>query len=102
PRPDKKILLSIIKQHDEMTIYAALPELGHPTSSVGPSEYHGFIIRHKLEGEEKYQTVVSTRLHHTLFFDHADEGKRVLISAAWVNPRLEPGPWSDEISEIIG
>ena len=22
--------------------------------------------------------------------------------AAWVNPRFEPGPWCEEISEVIG
>jgi hypothetical protein len=60
------------------------------------------MLRYKKEGDADYKTVVSTRLHHTLFFERDDEGKRVTLSAAWVNPRLEAGPWSDEISEVIG
>jgi hypothetical protein len=53
-------------------------------------------------GGDAWQTVVSTRLHHTIFFEHDDEGKRITLSAAWVNPRFEPGPWCEEISEVIG
>jgi hypothetical protein len=41
-------------------------------------------------------------LHHTLFFEPEEEGKRILLKAAWVNHRMEAGPWSNEISEIIG
>jgi hypothetical protein len=103
PRPTEQLVLTTKKQHDEITVYAARPEQDHPTASVGPVHYHGFALRYKLEGEgEVEKTVISTRLHHTLFFDRADESKRVTLSAAWVNPRLETGPWSDEISEIIG
>lgn len=32
----------------------------------------------------------------------ADETKRVILSAAWVNPRLQPGPWSNDVTEVIG
>jgi hypothetical protein len=85
-----------------MTLYASRPEQVHPTATVGPTHYHGFMIRYRIEGSEHWQSEVSTRLHHTLFFDHADRGKGVTFTAAWVNPRLEPGPWSDEITEIIG
>jgi hypothetical protein len=102
PRPADQIVITVRKQHDEMTVYAARPEHDHPTAGVGPVHYHGFMLRYKFEGADKYQTLVSTRLHHTLFFEQADEGKRVFLSAAWVNPRLEPGPWSEEIPEIIG
>jgi hypothetical protein len=102
PPPTDELVLSVLRQHDEITLYAARPEHDQPTASVGPSKHHGFMIRYKKEEDTQYQTVISTRLHHTLYFDHTDEGKRVFISAAWVNPRLEPGPWSNEISEIIG
>ena len=102
PRPDKQPVLSIVKLHDEFTVYAAQPEHDQPTAGVAPARYHAFMIRIRHEGEDSYQTVVSTRLHHTLFFERTDEGKRIFISAAWVNPRLEPGPWCEEIPEIIG
>jgi hypothetical protein len=101
PPPEEKTVLSLVQNHDAITVYAARPEHDHPTAAVGPKHYHGFIIRYKIEGDAKYQTEVSTRLHHTIYFDRADAGKRVFISAAWVNPRLQPGPWSDELTEII-
>jgi hypothetical protein len=103
PRPTEQLVLTTKKQHDEITVYAARPEQDHPTAGVGPAHYHGFALRYRVEGEgEVEKTVISTRLHHTLFFERADEGKRVTLSAAWVNPRLETGPWCGEISEIIG
>jgi hypothetical protein len=103
PRPAEQLVLTTKKQHDEITVYAARPEQDHPTAGVGPTHYHGFALRYKMEGEgEVEKTIISTRLHHTLFFERTDEGKRVTLSAAWVNPRLETGPWSSEISEIIG
>ncbi|MDR2119915.1 MAG: hypothetical protein LBP64_03450 [Tannerella sp.] len=43
----------------------------------------------------------STRLHMTLLFDEADEGKHVTFTAAWINPRLQHGPWSDAIKVLI-
>jgi hypothetical protein len=103
PRPEDRLVLTTKKQNDEITVYAARPEQDHPTDGVGPKRYHGFALRCRLEGEgEVEKTIVSTRLHHTLFFERTDEGKRVFFSAAWVNPRLETGPWSKEIFEIIG
>ncbi|MDR0614509.1 MAG: hypothetical protein LBF82_00850 [Lactobacillales bacterium] len=103
PRPAEQLVLSVKKQHDEITVYAARPEQDQPTAGVGPAHYHGFALRYRVEGENEVEkTVISTRLHHTLFFERTDEGKRVFLSAAWVNPRLEEGPWSGEISEIIG
>jgi hypothetical protein len=37
-------------------------------------DYHGFMIRYRKEDDTHYQTVISTRFHHILHFDHADEG----------------------------
>jgi hypothetical protein len=102
PRPVEELTLSVRKQHDEITVYAARPEHGHPDSSVTAPPYHGFALRYRIEGETVEKSVFSTRVHYTLFFDRADEGKRIFLSGAWINPRLETGPWSVEISEIIG
>ena len=102
PRPTDPPGISVRKLHDEIIVYAAQPEHDQPTAGVAPARYHGFILRHKMEGDEKYETTISTRLHHTLRFEQTDEGKRIFLSAAWINPRLEPGPLCEEISEIIG
>jgi hypothetical protein len=102
PRPEEAPVISVRRLHDELTVYVAQPEHDQPTAGVALRQYHSFMLRYKFEGDADYKMVVSTRLHHTLFFERDDEGKRLSLSAAWVNPRLEPGPWSDEISEIIG
>jgi hypothetical protein len=101
PPPADKLVMSLDAQDDELTVYVARPEHDQPTSTVAPERHFGFILRYKMEGDADYKTVVSSRLHHTLYFEHADEGKRLFLSAAWVNRRMEPGPWSKEISQVI-
>jgi hypothetical protein len=91
-----------VRQHDEITVYVARPEHDQPTQGVKPTKYHSFKLRWRYEGETADRFELSTRLHYTLRFDREDETKRVILSAAWINPRLEAGPWSEDISEVIG
>jgi hypothetical protein len=42
-----------------------------------------------------------TRLHYTLIFTDAEEGKHIRIQGAWINPRIQNGPWSEEVRELI-
>jgi hypothetical protein len=102
PRPDEAPMVLVVKQHDEMTVYVSRAELGHPTQSSKLNRYHGFKLRWRFADETASHIEMSTRLHCTLHFDRADETRRIVMSAAWVNPRLEEGPWSEDITEIIG
>jgi hypothetical protein len=102
PRPDDAPLLKVVKQHDEMTVYVTRSELGHPARSATLKKYHGFKLRWKFEDETAFRTEISTRLHFTLHFGREDETKRVILSAAWVNPRLEEGPWTEDLAEVVG
>jgi hypothetical protein len=102
PPPKEMPGLSVKKVHDEMIFYVARPEHDQPTSGVGLPHYHGFKLRWKYDGATEWHEVVSTRLHATLYFDHDDEGKRIIFMAAWVNPRLQEGPWTTEMTEIVG
>jgi hypothetical protein len=102
PRPAEAPVITTTKQHDEITVYVSRPEHDHPTHSVTESGYHGFRLRYKKEDETELHVETATRLHLTVHFERADEGKRVTFAAAWINPRLEEGPWSPDISEIIG
>jgi hypothetical protein len=102
PKPGEAPLTKIMRQHDELTVYVTRSELGHPTQSTTLKKYHGFKLRWRYEGETSWRIEISTRLHITLYFDQADETKRVYLSTAWVNPRLEEGPWSETLEEIIG
>jgi hypothetical protein len=85
-----------------MTVYVSRSELGHPTQSATRPKYRGFKLRWKFEGETMYRTEVSSRLHFTLHFDQEAETKRVVLSGAWMNARLEEGPWSEDIVEVVG
>jgi hypothetical protein len=101
-RPEEAPVLEIVKQHDEITVYVSRGELGHPTQSTTRPKYRGFKLRWRFVGETAYRIEISTRLHHTIHLDREDETKRIELSAAWVNPRLEEGPWSEDIVEVVG
>jgi hypothetical protein len=102
PAPTEAPTVSTVRQHDEITVYVARAEHSHPTQSVTTEKYHGFKLRYMIEGESRYSYELSTRLHHTLHFSREDEGKRITLAAAWINPRLQEGPWSGDVSEVIG
>ncbi|MDR0422783.1 MAG: hypothetical protein LBH72_07230 [Proteiniphilum sp.] len=102
PRPQEIPLVKVERQHDELIVYVTRSEYGHPTQSMKRESYAGFKLRWRFEEETTYHIEISTRLHYTLFFRREDESRRVILSAAWVNPRMEEGPWSDDVSEIVG
>jgi hypothetical protein len=102
PRPTEAPVIRVIKQHGEMAVYVSRAERGQPTQTATQKHYYGFKIRWRFEGEKQDHTDVSTRLHYTLHFDREDETKRIIIAVAWINPRLEEGPWTEDISEVVG
>ncbi|MDR3140311.1 MAG: hypothetical protein LBU37_01060 [Tannerellaceae bacterium] len=101
PIPTEAPLLSARIQYGEITVYATRSEHGQPTQGVQRRPYHGFKIRWKFDGEEAWRIELSTRLRHTLYFDDKDKGRFILLSIAWVNPRMQEGPWSASISQVI-
>ncbi|MDR3329168.1 MAG: hypothetical protein LBS63_03540 [Prevotellaceae bacterium] len=86
--------------HGELSVYVSVPASGQPDSSLRKN-YYGFMLRWRREGEAEWRSEVSTRLHALLNFDEADTGKRVALTAAWVNPRIQAGPWSAEATALI-
>jgi hypothetical protein len=95
------VLLVIVGQHHDVTTYVSTPQHGHPTEYLKDGKYAGFILKYLIEGETEWQTVISTQLHHLLIFTDAEEGKHITLKAAWVNPRMQNGPWSDALTEFI-
>ncbi|MDR0728767.1 MAG: hypothetical protein LBF19_01405 [Prevotellaceae bacterium] len=77
------------------------PQHGHATASRTRKAYHGFVVRYRKEGSEEWHSEYSTRLHANLAFSDEDSGKRLALMAAWINPRLQHGPWSSEITVLI-
>jgi hypothetical protein len=102
PKPVEAPLVLVDKQHDEMTVSVARAEYGHPTHSATLRNYRGFKLRWRFEDETDCRIELSTRLRFTLRFNRTDETRRVILAAAWVNPRLEEGPWSEDLVEIVG
>jgi hypothetical protein len=101
PVPSEVPLIETMQQHDEITVYVTRIEHGQPSQGVQLKPYHGFKLRWKFEDETDWHVEVSTRLHYTLFFEAADESRRVVLSAAWINPRLQEGPWTVLINVVI-
>jgi hypothetical protein len=101
PIPTIQPIMSVVRKHDELEIHVSQPQISS-LASIAPKHYHSFALRWKFEDEDEYRTVTSTRLKYTLLFSQKDETRRIRLSVAFVNPRLQPGPWSDEISEVIG
>jgi hypothetical protein len=102
PVPTEMPLIQTSQQHDEITIYVTRSEQGQPAHGVQLKPYHGFKLRWKFEDEKDFHYEVTTRVHYTLFFDAEDETRRVSIAVAWVNPRLQEGPWTLPVSMVVG
>jgi hypothetical protein len=92
---------TIVGQHHDITIYVMIPQLGHPSEHLKKKGYHGFVLRYRKEDETDWREIHSTSLHTTLIFENDDEGKHIMLTAAWINPRIEHGPWSDELRVLI-
>jgi hypothetical protein len=95
------VLTAVVGQHHDVTIYVSTLQHGHPTEYLKDGKYAGFVLKYLVEGETQWQTVVSTKLHYTLIFADEYEGKYIRMQSAWVNPRIQSGPWSEEVRELI-
>jgi hypothetical protein len=91
----------IVGQHHDVTLYVSIPQYGHPSEFLTKKGYHGFVVRYRKADETEWHEEHSTRLHLTLLFDSEDEGKHLIVTVAWINPRIQHGPWSDEITVLI-
>jgi hypothetical protein len=101
PEPDEAPeVRAMIGQHHEVTVYVSKTQHGEPVRSLN-TKYYGFIVRYRKDGEEGWQQQMSTRLHTTLHFDPEDRGKQLRFAVAWLNGRLQHGPWSNEIATQI-
>jgi hypothetical protein len=102
PAPtDAPVLTAVVGQHHDVTVYVSTLQHGQPTEFLKNGKYAGFILKYLVNNETQWHSVVSTQLHHTLIFTDDDEGKYIRLQAAWVNPRIQNGPWSEEVRELI-
>jgi hypothetical protein len=102
PAPtEAPVLTAIVGQHHDVTLYISTLQHGHPTQHIKDGKFAGFMLKYKIDNDTQWETVIATQLHYTLFFKDEDEGKHVFLKAAWVNPRMQNGPWSEEVRELI-
>jgi hypothetical protein len=92
---------AVVGEHDVVTVYVDIPQQGHPSEYLTRKGYRGFVVQYKKEGDAEWREESTTRLHITLVFAREDEGKHLQLQAAWLNPRLHRGPWSDELTVLI-
>ncbi|MDR1681441.1 MAG: hypothetical protein LBS12_06645 [Prevotellaceae bacterium] len=98
---DAPIISDVISQHHTVIIYVANPLQGHPVQHLVSAGYYGFIIRYRKEDETEWMQDASTKLHYSLYFDADDATKHLHFMIAWINPRMQPGPWCDEQIVLI-
>jgi hypothetical protein len=101
PPTTAPVLTAIVGQHHDIDAYVSSLQHGHPTQYLKDGNYYGFLLKYRLEDETEWKTVLSTKLHYRLIFTEQEEGKHILMQAAWINSRLQNGPWSEEIRELI-
>jgi hypothetical protein len=102
PTPTEAPKVSVVtKTGHEVRVYVSVLNYGHATASLTKKSYYGFIVRYRKEGCDEWHTEYSTCLHADLLFSDEDTGKRLVLMAAWINPRLRQGPWSSEITVLI-
>jgi hypothetical protein len=95
------VLTAIVGQHHDVTVYVSNLQHGHPTERLKNEKYAGFLLKYRLDDTEQWQFLISTKLRHTLILENEDEGKHIFLQAAWVNPRMKNGPWSEEVKELV-
>jgi hypothetical protein len=101
PPTEAPVLTAVVGQHHDVTTYVSTLQHGHPTEYLKDGKYAGFILKYLMDGETQWQSIISTKLHYTLIFTDAEEEKYIRLQAAWVNPRIQNGPWSEEVRELI-
>ena len=99
--PDAPEVLAVTGLHHDVTVYVSIPQLGAPSEFVKRKKYYGFLLQYRLDGEVEWREVYSTRLHQTVILNDEDEAKYLEVRAAWINPRLQKGPWSDVTRVLI-
>jgi hypothetical protein len=101
PRPtEAPDITAVHGEHCSVTVYAGASQKGHPSAYSGKG-YHGIRVRYRVEDQTEWKERMESRLHATLLFDESDQAKRVTITAAWLNPRLEAGPESEAVTVVI-
>ena len=91
-----------VGERHETAAFVSTLQHGHPTQHLTDSHVHyAFILRYRFEGETDWKIKLSVSKRMYLTFADEDVGKFLHAQAAWLNRRLEMGPWSEEAVVLI-
>jgi hypothetical protein len=94
-------MVSVTRAGFEVTLHFVQQEHDRLTESIMEEFVHGAVIEYRFEGETAYRKEIVTKKKYTFFFTEEDEGKRVSVRVAWVNSKLEAGPFCREFSFVV-
>ncbi|MDR1190227.1 MAG: hypothetical protein LBK60_01000 [Verrucomicrobiales bacterium] len=85
--------------HYDLDIYlTGLQKGGNDQYLVPGHVYHSAIVQYRFEdapADGPWEQKIVTKKHLTLIFEETARGKYLLVKAVWLNPTMQPGPWSD-------
>jgi hypothetical protein len=102
PPPTTHLVITFKKIDNTLRLQGSQQISGQPKSTVGPKKLHfGIIFKVKVEGEPEPRIIPTTKLHADIIFPPEYKGRHAKVSGAWLNSRLDPGPWCDDIDIIL-
>jgi hypothetical protein len=102
PRPPKAPFLEAFTgRRYTIDAYVSAEQLGNTAIYVRERRGYTVVIKYKVEGEDEWREIHSSRLHVRVDFAADEVKKHVTLTAAWSNPRFEYGPWSKEVTVLV-
>jgi hypothetical protein len=101
PPADAPVVVIHTGHNHDADLYFFDNQAGHPTKYLANPNYYAVKFKYRLVGATDWELKTITKKHRTLHFGNEAQGKVMEITATWLNPTLEPGPWSDVESAII-
>ncbi|MDR1146676.1 MAG: hypothetical protein LBK71_11155, partial [Verrucomicrobiales bacterium] len=101
PPTDAPVVTLTAPARQTLHLYLAEAQAGAPHTYLSTPGHHGAKLRwHFTDGEEVHYEDLSKK-QHILSFGPEAVGRTVQVDACWLNPRLQPGPWSDPQTKLI-
>jgi hypothetical protein len=101
PPTDAPVVTLTAPARQTLHVYLAEAQAGAPHTYLSTPGHHGAKLRwHFTDGEEIHYEDISKKQHIISFAPEA-VGRTVQVDACWLNPRLQPGPWSDPQTKFV-
>jgi hypothetical protein len=102
PPPREAPVLSVFTGRPRMaTLFLSDNQAGHPTEFLTSSPRRAAHVQYRLAGAAEWENLHLTRKRHILELGQEASGRYLQVRAAWLNPRLQAGPWCDERRAMV-